>query len=940
MFAGIGIMLGRTLLRIGIFIFLMQLLVACSQCSEAPEVPVEDTFQVQEEVAEQPQPEPEPEPLRASIDSPDQQQTLYEGESAVFRATVSGGIPPYVYAWDFSGSAGRSDLEDPGEVSFPSQGSYEILFSVHDSTGTEANDSTMIEVVADTAPVVKIDSPVHGSVIAEGESLDFAASVSSGNPPIVYAWDFADLRSSSHEEDPGSVFFAEAGTYPVRVTVRDRDGDSHSASVNIVVKKNIPVASITSPKQDLSIYQGESVKVACTVTQGNPPYRYTWDFGGGAENTDQKDPGNVLFHTPGIFQLSLSVHDVNNDSSSDTRTITVIEDKKPLARIVSPQADVSILHGRYVEFKGEALGGNGPLSVTWDFGGAAQDFSGIEPGNVLFPKPGIYQVTLRVTDANNDTISESRKITVIEDTEPAVSIVSPRDGTVITEKYPLDFRAEVNKGNAPLSYQWDFSGANAGISEKDPGMIQLNTVGTFLVRFIARDSDGDVGADMIRIRVLKDTKPIAKIISPEKSLRLYEGESVVFAGSVIDGNIPLKYLWDFKGGAENITVMNPGEVTFNVAGAYGVTFEVEDSDGDRDSDTVYLTVIKSTWSFVTGGWSHSIGLKTDHSLWTWGWNMEGQLGNGLTVSSNKPVHIGEERDWKVLSAGGAHSLGLKADGTLWVWGSNASGQLGIGPRKQALAPVRVGTESDWGVVSAGSYHTLAVRQDGTLWSWGRNNEGQLGDGTFAYSTRPARIGSNRDWKTVAAGEAHSIALKSDGSLWCWGANELGQLGDGTQINNPVPRQVKPGTAWAGIAAGKRHCLAITQDGALWAWGANLWGQLGDGSKAFKVVPVRIGKDADWSHVSAGEYHSAGMKRDGSIWCWGWNAFGQLGTGSTTDSFEPVRIGTDTDWTWIAAGLHHTLAVKKNGTMWGWGYNGYGQLGDKTNEDRNLPRIVR
>lgn len=932
----------RSLIRICALVFMVHLLVACSQCSEKPEEPVKVDEQVLPPIQDAPQVEVEqkPEPLKIVIDSPAAGQTLYEGESAVFSGSVSGGIPPYVYNWDFPGSTDRADHEDPGKVTFSSAGRYEILFSVRDSSGIEAKASTVLDVVADTSPVVKIDSPKAGSVIPEGRSIKFAATVSNGNPPFTYEWDFSGLRPPSHEEDPGLVTFSEAGTYPVRLTVRDRDDDSHSASVDIVVEKNIPKAVITFPNQDMEIYQGETINFTCSVKDGNPPISYMWDFVGGAENTTRKDPGMIQFDTPGIFQVELKVHDVNNDIATDIRNITVIEDKKPAARIVSPEADVFMLHGRSVEFKAEAQGGNDPLSINWDFGGAAESSCEMDPGKIVFSTPGIYRITLSVTDANNDTISDSRKITVIEDTEPVVSIVSPCDGITITEKYTLSFMASVEKGNAPLRYQWDFSGANAHISEKDPGVIQLNTVGTFRVRFIASDLDGDVGSDMITIRVLKDTKPVAKIVSPDKSQRLYEGESVVFEGSVLDGNIPLKYLWDFKGGAENITVKNPGEVFFNIAGAYGVTFEVQDSDGDKDSDTVYLTVIKSTWTFVDGGWSHSVGLKTDGSLWSWGWNMEGQLGNGLTLSTNKPVHIGQDRDWKILSSGSAHSLGLKADGTLWAWGSNTSGQLGIGPRPQSLVPVQVGIGNDWCCVSAGSYHSLAVKTDGTLWSWGRNNEGQLGDGTFSYSIRPVRIGSDRDWKSAAAGEAHSVALKTDGTLWCWGSNELGQLGDGTQVNNPIPRQIKPETRWTCISAGKRHSLAITQDGALWAWGANLWGQLGDGTKAFKVLPVRIGDDSEWTQVSAGEYHSAGMKQDHSIWAWGWNAFGQLGTGTSKDSYKPVRIGNDTDWTWVTTGLHHTLAVKRNGTMWGWGYNGYGQLGDKTNEDKSMPMVIR
>ena len=716
-------------LRICVLILLVHFLVACSQCSEKAETPVEVAEQVEipvENLVEtRVEVEVEPEPLRVVIDSPATGQTLYEGESAEFEGSVSGGTPPYVYDWEFPSTADRSAIEDPGEVVFPSAGRYEILFAVYDSTGLEARASTIIEIVADTTPVVKIDSPGPETVISEGQTIAFAATVSDGNPPLRYEWDLGALRAPSNKEDPGKITFSEAGKYPVRFTVREKDGDTDSADVNIVVEKNIPNAVIISPKPDMSIYEGEQVHVSCSVKDGNPPFKYSWDFGGGAENTARKNPGKVMFKTPGVYQVILNVNDVNNDSSTDARTITVIEDKKPLARIVSPETDVFMLHGRSIEFSGEANGGNEPLSLNWDFGGAAHDFNEIDPGVVVFSSPGIYRVTLSATDANKDTISDSRKITVIEDTEPVVSIESPTDGVTITEKDSLSFRAAVKEGNAPLSYQWDFAGAHERISEKDPGEIQLNKVGTFRVRFITTDSDGDVDTDIITIRVLKDTKPIASIVSPDKSLRIYEGESVFFDGSVIDGNIPLKFLWDFKGGAENIPVKNPGEVTFNIAGVYGVTFLVEDNDCDKDSDKVYLTVIKSTWSFISGGCSHSVGLKTDHSLWSWGWNLDGQLGNKMTLSSNKPVHIGQERDWKMVSSGSAHSLGLKTDGTLWTWGSNTNGQLGIGAKKQSLFPVRVGNGNDWAYVSAGSYHTLAVKKDGTLWAWGRNNEGQL-----------------------------------------------------------------------------------------------------------------------------------------------------------------------------------------------------------------------
>ena len=924
----------KTELRVYLIIFVMLLLGACSKSSQDKDLT--------------PQPEMAPEVLEAQIDSPAGRQTIYSGESLNFEGSLKGGSPPYSYTWDFASAAQLSTQQDPGQVVFSRPGTYTVVFAVRDNFGEYAEDSVPIEVVADTTPEALIDSPKEDVVISEGEAVTFAASVSKGNPPIRYEWDFSGQAAPSGKEDPGSITFPDTGTYPIRFTVSDRDGDTDSAAVTIEVKQNIPDAVIVSPKENPVIFQGESVLFSGAVHGGNAPLRYAWDFGGGAQNSSQKRPGNVVFASPGVYQVMFTAQDVHKDRDSDERTITVIEDLKPRAYIISPDKDVAILDGCSVNFRSFVQGGNQPLKLDWDFGGAAmnsstQDPGSImfsDPGSIMFSDPGTYRITFTVKDANNDTISESRTITVIKDTIPVVSIDSPGDGTVITEKGSLIFHSRVKDGNEPLSYVWDFGGARENIHVKDPGELLLSTIGTFQVRMTVTDADGDTGSDAITLQVARDTHPRARIDSPRRDLRIYEGESVVFAGSVVDGNNPMKFKWDFEGGAKKSRVKDPGEVVFDKAGSYTVSFAVEDNDGDKDSDTVTITVIKSTWSYVAGGWSHSIGLKTDGSLWAWGWNLQGQLGNGLNASCNMPVHVGEERNWKLFASGSAHTLAIRTDGSLWVWGSNTAGQLGIGQRKQTFSPVRVGTDTTWACIAAGSNHSLAVKRDGSLWVWGRNTEGQLGDGSYAYSIIPVMIGSGKDWRMVAAGEAHSMAVKEGGSLWAWGSNELGQLGDGTQVDNPAPKHIAPGTQWTSIAAGKRHSLAVRKDGTLWAWGANLWGQLGDGTKVFKAAPIQIGCDTDWEYVSAGEYHSVALRKDGSIWAWGWNAFGQLGIDSFTDIHTPARIGSDKDWVKITAGLHHTLAVKKNGTLWAWGYNGYGQVGDKTNEDKCGPVLIR
>lgn len=167
---------------------------------------------------------------------------------------------------------------------------------------------------------------------------------------------------------------------------------------------------------------------------------------------------------------------------------------------------------------------------------------------------------------------------------------------------------------------------------------------------------------------------------------------------------------------------------------------------------------------VAAGSEHTLALKTDGSLWAWGKNRSGQLGDGTTVNKSSPIRIGSDNNWKAVTAGRSHTLALKTDGSLWAWGGNNAGQLGDGPGINKTSPVRIGSTSDWKAVTAGDLHTLALKTDGSLWSWGYNFYGHLGDGTTSPRTSPVRIGSAIDWNQVTAGSDYSFALKTDGSL--------------------------------------------------------------------------------------------------------------------------------------------------------------------------------
>lgn len=346
---------------------------------------------------------------------------------------------------------------------------------------------------------------------------------------------------------------------------------------------------------------------------------------------------------------------------------------------------------------------------------------------------------------------------------------------------------------------------------------------------------------------------------------------------------------------------------------------------------------ENIWVGLALGESFTQGVKANGTLWAWGENTYGQLGDGTTTNRNIPVFIRKTNDILTIAAGGNHSLGLKTEGTLWSWGINDSGQLGNGTfGGYIVSPKQIGSDSSWIGIAAGSKHNIALKANGTIWAWGLNNCGQLGDGTLIKKTNPLQIGSDSNWCSIVASAFHSLGLKVDGTIWSWGLNDSGQLGDGTFINKWSPIQIGTGDQWVSIASYGSHSLALKSDGTLWAWGSNIHGQLGSGSANIYNSPIQVGLDSQWVSITNGASHSLGLKANGTIWGWGYNNFGQLGDGTTTDRFVPKQIGIEKKWVSIASGVKHSVAIKSDGTYWTWGYNYQGQLGDLSIIDRYTP----
>ena len=364
----------------------------------------------------------------------------------------------------------------------------------------------------------------------------------------------------------------------------------------------------------------------------------------------------------------------------------------------------------------------------------------------------------------------------------------------------------------------------------------------------------------------------------------------------------------------------------------------------------------TNWKQVSAGFNHCAAIKTDGTLWTWGYGGEGQLGDNTATNKSTPVTtFAGGTNWKQVSTSREHCAAIKTDGTLWTWGLGTSGQLGrLSSNPNRLTPVTTfagGTTwadtstaepEDLYTISSGGSCTAAIKTDGTLWTWGFASFGKLGDNTTTSKVTPVTtFAGGTNWKQVSAGDGHCAAIKTDGTLWTWGFGTYGRLGDNTSTSKFTPvTTFAGGTNWKQVSSGFfRFCAAIKTDGTLWTWGrGDTFGQLGNNAVTDKFTPVTtFAGGTNWKQVSSGGYHCAAIKTDGTLWTWGRGDSGQLGNNTTGSKSTPVTtFAGGTNWKQVSTGYRHCAAIKTDGTLWTWGYGTFGRLGTNTTTNKSTP----
>ncbi len=344
---------------------------------------------------------------------------------------------------------------------------------------------------------------------------------------------------------------------------------------------------------------------------------------------------------------------------------------------------------------------------------------------------------------------------------------------------------------------------------------------------------------------------------------------------------------------------------------------------------------------VSLGSDHSSALAKDGSLYLWGYNYSGEVGDGSKTDRATPVKVlgnvasvslgdcqyGFTAESGVyFLEGGISTSALTKSGDLYMWGFNLNSELGDGTKTNRTKPVKI--LSRVASVSVGYDHNGAIAKDGSLYLWGRNTYGQVGNGTKTDQPKPTKVLNNV--ASVSLGYDHSGAVTRGGSLYLWGRNDFGQLGDGTHTDRTKPVKVLDNVVSASLGAW--HSSAITEDGSLYLWGRNDFGQLGDGTKKSRPKPVKV--LGNMASVRLGMEYSSAISRNGNLYLWGHNDFGRLGDGTKKNRSKPVKVLSNVAS--VQLGGWHNGALAKDGSLYLWGANYDGQLGDGTHTDRTKP----
>lgn len=715
-------------------------------------------------------------------------------------------------------------------------------------------------------------------------------------------------------------------------------------ATTITVSPGVAALSIVG---DTSAYAaiGEEFYAALVVAGGRAPY--SWHATGLPQGITLTSDGKLVGKpsVEGDFRVHVTATDADDRTAEADLTITVA----PAMAISSTSLPRAMSGDDYLASL-TATGGTAPY--TWTATGLPEGITLASDGTLSGTTAalGSHHVNITATDLKSRTASKTLILAVVE---PLV-ITSPdltgaRTGT--------DFSAAFTATGGTAPYTWSVADAPPGLTMSDGGVLSGTPTAAGIFDQITVTLTDSFGA----------TK--TSTVSMEVSSVTIEG---LAAGDLhtcaLDSTGDVK-CWGYNqsgqlGTGDQLIRFSPTDVTgltsgmaavgsgtsfgcaLSEAGAvscWGYNLQGQLGNGVTTSSLtpVGVTGLSSGVSQIAVGGSHTCALTTTGAVKCWGKGSRGQLGNGNTANSSTPVSVsGLSSGVVAITSGDSHSCALTDAGAVKCWGDNQTLQLGrTGVVMSAIPYTLTGLPSDISAISAGGGHNCLLTSTGAAQCWGNNASGQLGNDSTTNSAAAVSVaGLSSDVSAISLGANHSCAVLAQGQTQCWGANTVGQLGDGTTTNHLTPVQVTGlGSGVTVIDAGKDHTCAVVDSDAITCWGDDTRAQLGDRGGYLQPVARPVTNLSQASALVSQDYGGCALTDAGGVVCWGYNVSGQLGDGTTTDSFGPVAVsGLTSGVTQIAAGSSHVCALSSAGAVLCWGLNDKGQLGDGSTTNRSTP----
>ncbi len=605
--------------------------------------------------------------------------------------------------------------------------------------------------------------------------VDFTATVVSGNEPLEFSWDFGDGGTST-DQNPSHTF-TQAGEFTVSLTVTDAKQQTATESLTITVAEQLQVTVAADPTDGIVPLL---VNLSSQVSGGTEPFTYAWDFGDGG-SADSPSPSH-LYQVSGTFDATLTVSDSWGQTAQASVTITARDDHVPVAAITAnPTVGVTPLE---VAFQGNAVGGDAPLSYSWNFGDG--ETSDEQNPTHTFTNPGTYTVVLVVTDADGDEGTDTVDIQVASNQTPVVEIeAEPQEGI---EPLRVRLAAKVAGGNPPITYAWDFDG-DGNVDSSLPEVMHTFSAGQYQVSVTVTDADGDTASDQVTIDVAQDTEPVVTAqADPQSGLAPL---TVSFTCTATGINLPYRYSWDFGDGQVS-TLQNPS-YTYTRGGTFEATCKVTDADGDSATGSVTIQVTEDLTPRVSASADPNSGLapldvqfsatvESGNPPFTYSWD----FGDGSGTSSQA------NPSYTYTAAGSYTATVTVTDSD----GDTASAQVGVSVGDATTPAVSAAADPTNGPAPLRVSFTCTATGGNSPYGYHWN----FGDGTSSEQQNPT----------------HTYTAVGDYLATCIVTDSFGQTGQGTvsiSATNPnLPPVIDSLESFNGWPADSvpQNCAAVNQ----------------------------------------------------------------------------------------------------------------------------------